>query len=244
MITEVVESNGFGAEEDLLTAVALLDGAARGLLPARLYRGYRPARTVAFTMRERRLPGFAAAWGAAIDADFVPLLRRTGGRVAAYDRSCLIVDIIEPADTQLDHRESFGRVSAALCSALRRLNIDALIGPVPGEYCPGDFSVGARSVVKLVGISQRVSRGFRLVSSVIAVEPAPQIVDVLTEVNRELDFPWRPETCGSLLGENGGLTFESAESAIRSALVPGPTFARLDWRAERALHSFLLNDNS
>ena len=87
--------------------------------------------------------------------------------------------------------------------------------------------------MKLVGISQRVSRGFRLISSVISVESAQHLVDVLILVNRELAFPWRPETCGSLVGENAAVSTVAAESAIRAALVPEPSPTPLDWRIEQ-----------
>lgn len=241
---EVTGSAGFGAVEDLSISVELLNGAVQGLVPARLYRSYRPARTVAFTMRERNLPGFAEAWQVAAASGFTPVLRRTGGRVAAYDHSCLVVDVIEPASALQDHRESFGRVASAIAGALRGLDVDARVGPVPGEYCPGEFSVGARSQVKLVGIAQRVSRGFRLVSSVIAIDPAPHLADVLTKVNRELAFEWNPETCGSVVAENPSLVFTVVDAAVRLAIAPEISSARLDWGTERRLHSNLLNGNS
>lgn len=241
MITEVAGSGGFGAVEDLSISVELLNGAVAGHLPNRLYRSYRPARTVAFTMRERHLPGFAAAWAAASASGFTPVLRRTGGRVAAYDQSCLVIDVIEPANNQQAHRDSFGRVALAIAGALRGLAVDARIGPVPGEYCPGEFSVGARGVVKLVGIAQRVSRDFRLISCVIAIDPAPHLAEVLTLVNAELAFEWNPETCGSVVAENSTLKFETVESALRVAIAPGISPVHLDWGVTRRLHSELLN---
>ncbi len=241
VITEVAGSAGFGAVEDLSIAVELLNGAVTGRFPTRLYRSYRPARTVAFTMRERHLPGFAAAWEAASASGFTPVLRRTGGRVAAYDHSCLVIDIIEPADNQHAHRDSFGRLAVAIAGTLRGLEVDARIGPVPGEYCPGEFSVGARGLVKLVGIAQRVSRDFRLISCVVAIDPAPHLAQVLALVNAELAFDWNPETCGSVVAENATLRFDTVESALRVAIAPGISSAHLDWGVTRRLHSDLLN---
>ena len=236
MITEVAGSGGFGAVEDLSISVELLNGAVTGYFPERLYRSYRPARTVAFTMRERHLPGFAAAWEAASASGFTPVLRRTGGRVAAYDHSCLVIDVIEPATNQHAHRDSFGRVAVAIAETLRGLGVDARVGPVPGEYCPGEFSVGARGRVKLVGIAQRVARDFRLISCVVAVDPAPQIAEVLARVNAELAFEWNPETCGSVVAENATLRFHTVESALRVALAPELASAFLDW-GERKVYT-------
>ena len=215
MITEVTRSAGFGAVEDLAVSIELLQGAAEGRWPAKLYRAYRPSRTVAFTMRERNLPGFDHAWEAASAGGFTPALRRTGGRVAAYDDSCLIIDLIEPADVSQNHSESFGQVASAIDSALRGLGVDSRVGPIAGEYCPGEFSVGARGVVKLVGISQRVSRGARLISSVIAIEPAPQLARVL---KLALDFGAAVAPGGSLLLA-GLLTTQ--ERAVRRACTRG-----------------------
>ena len=244
MISEVAGSDGFGAVEDLAISVELLNGAATGVFPDRLYRSYRPARTVAFTMRERHLPGFAAAWDAASSSGFTPVLRRTGGRVAAYDHSCLVIDLIEPANNQQAHRDSFGRIAHAIAEALCGLDVDARVGPVPGEYCPGEFSVGARGLVKLVGIAQRVSRDFRLISCVVAVDPAPHLAQVLALVNEELAFEWDPETCGSVVAENAALRFDTVESALRVAIAPGISPAHLDWGATRRLHSDSMNGNS
>ena len=232
MITVVDGSAGFGAVEDLSISVHLLDAAVKGLTPSLLCRAYRPARTVAFTMRERNLPGFAAAWTAAESHGFTPVLRRTGGRTAAYDNSCLVIDVIEPASVLQDHRDSFGRVASAITTALRTLDVDARVGPVPGEYCPGDFSVGARGVVKLVGIAQRVSRGFRLISSVIAIEPAPHLAEVLVSVNAALDFEWNPATCGAVMSENPSTNFLSVEAALLASIAPEGLSARFDWKSE------------
>ena len=216
----VTHSVSGDASVDLDVSIGLLDGAVKKLWPAPLIRIYRPAPTVAFTTRERHLSGFTRAFAAAADAGFVPLVRRTGGRVAAYDRSCLLVDIVEPPQERQDHRISFQRVASTIASVLRQLGVEANVGEVPGEYCPGGYSVNARGVVKLVGISQRVSREFRLVSSMIAVDAAPQLSDVLTRVNRELCFEWNPDTFGSAVEENHSLTFEECEQSFLKAFTP------------------------
>ena len=42
---------------------------------------------------------------------------------------------------------------------LGRLGVDARVGEVPGEYCPGAFSVNARGRIKLAGVGQRLISG-------------------------------------------------------------------------------------
>ena len=46
-----------------------------------------------------------------------------------------------------------------IAATLRGLGVDARVGEVPGEYCPGAYSVNARGAVKLSGIGQRMIRG-------------------------------------------------------------------------------------
>lgn len=167
-----------------------------------LARVYRPSPAVAFSRRETRLDGFQAAGSAARRLGWIPLVRPTGGRAVAYDRDVVLVDLVEPAEQDHDaHRAAFARTAGALAELFRDLGVPASVGPVPGEYCPGEFSVGARDEVKLVGISQRATRGARLVSSMIVVGRAEANRFALEAVNRELGFDWSPDSWGSLAAE-------------------------------------------
>ena len=53
----------------------------------------------------------------------------------------------------------------ALCS----LGVDARIGEVAGEYCPGKYSVNARGATKIMGVGQRLARHAAHVGGVIVV---------------------------------------------------------------------------
>ena len=55
--------------------------------------------------------------------------------------------------------ERFERTAARIARALAGLGVDARVGEVPGEYCPGRYSVNACGVSKLAGIGQRVVAG-------------------------------------------------------------------------------------
>ena len=50
------------------------------------------------------------------------------------------------ADPQPPKRtyERFEEVAGLIADALRALGVDARVGEVPGEYCPGAYSVNAR----------------------------------------------------------------------------------------------------
>ena len=56
--------------------------------------------------------------------------------------------------------------------ALQRLGVDARVGEVPREYCPGDYCVNARGQTKLAGIGQRLIKGAWHIGGVIVVDEA------------------------------------------------------------------------
>ena len=71
------------------------------------------------------------------------------------------------------------------------LGVDARVGEVAGEYCPGEFSVNARGAAKLAGIGQRVVVGGAHVGGVIVVRGAGRIREVLTPIYEALEIDWR-----------------------------------------------------
>ena len=99
--------------------------------------------------------------------------------------------------------ERFDEIAELIARALRSLGVDAGIGEVPGEYCPGRHSVNARGETKLMGVGQRLIRNAAHVGGVIVVDGVDRINDVLTPVYRELGIDWKPETTGSLRDELG-----------------------------------------
>ena len=72
----------------------------------------------------------------------------------------------------------FERTAGRLAAALARLGVDARVGEVAGEYCPGRYSVNARGAVKLAGIGQRVVGGGSHTGVVLVVEGERRINDV------------------------------------------------------------------
>ncbi len=133
-----------GAAADLDGALTLLAAARTGQIGPTL-RLYRPKPTMAFGQRDANLPGFAAASAAAARHGFEPLIRKAGGRAAAYHRGCLIVDHIEPQHDAMVHaKPRFGYFGELFAQALQGLGVDAGIGEIPREYCPGEFTVFGR----------------------------------------------------------------------------------------------------
>ena len=219
-------SAGAGPALDVALPHALLARVAAGDRGPVL-RSYRPQPTVAFGRRDSFLAGFPGAVAAAKRRAFTPVVRGAGGRAAAYDEGCLVFDLIMPADDSTTGIQARFSVEAELqARALRGLGVDARVGEVPGEYCPGEFSVNARGHTKLVGAAQRIVRGAWLLSSVVVVEPAAKLRAVLEDVYAALGLEWDPATTGSVAEEAPGVSIEAvrdallAEYARRASLTP------------------------
>ena len=108
----------------------------------------------------------------------------------------------------------FDEAADIMMRALRRLGIDARVGEVPGEYCPGQHSVNARGRRKLMGVGQRLIRGAAHVGGVVVVSGGDRIRDVLIPVYDALGVDWRPQTVGSVERELGVADYDAAAQAI------------------------------
>lgn len=203
---------------DIARSHATLLRVARGEL-APLPRVYRPAPAVAFGRLDGRRPGFPAAVRAARERGFAPVMRLAGGQAAAYDEASLVVEqFLGPGDAGTDLHARFADMTALLAGALRDLGVDAGVGELPGEYCPGEHSVHSRATLKVAGAAQRVVRGAAMVSAVVVVGHGAAIRDVLVAVYGALDVDWRPATAGSLDEHHPELTVDAVEGAILTAL--------------------------
>jgi len=207
-----------------------LVGEGRG---APVLRSYRPQPTVAFGRRDSFLPGFPQAVAAARRRNFTPVVRGAGGRAAAYDGGCVVFDVVMAAEDSMSGIQGrFADEAELQARALRGLGVDARVGQVPGEYCPGEFSVNARGKTKLIGAAQRIVRGAWLLSSVVVVQPAGPLRAVLEDVYSALGLEWDPATTGAVADEVPGVSVEDvreamlAEYAERAALTPRPLAAR------------------
>ena len=148
-------------------------------------------------------------------AGFEAIERLAGGRAAVF-HSGTIAFSWTMADTvpREDVMARFDEAADIMMRALRRLGIDARVGEVPGEYCPGQHSVNARGERKLMGVGQRLIRGAAHVGGVVVVSGGERIRDVLAPVYDALEVPWRPETVGSVEEEIGGAEYEAVVDAI------------------------------
>jgi lipoate-protein ligase A len=175
----------------------------------------KPGTTVAFAKRDAVAPGYAAAVRAARGHGFEATLRLAGGRAAIFHDGTMEIGHAVPDDEpRAGIHSRFQHTAERLARALARLGVDARVGEVAGEYCPGRYSVNARGAVKLAGIGQRVVGGGSHTGVVLVVEGEERINSVLEPVYTALGLDWEPAVTGSVRSEAPSATWESVSDAL------------------------------
>lgn len=208
---------GTAGNPSLDTAVSrvVLEEVGAGEAPETL-RLYRPQPHVAFGRQDAVAAGYPEAVAAARDHGFEAVERLAGGRAAVFHEDTIALAWAIPDPSARERiRERFELVAAVVVDALASLGVDARVGEVPGEYCPGEFSVNARGARKIMGVGQRVVRAAGHVGGVVVVDGSRRIRDVLVSVYEPMRFEWRPEVTGSIADEVGPLGFDTAAEALR-----------------------------
>lgn len=225
---------------DTALSRAVLARVSTGALPETI-RLHHTAPIVAFGRRDVVTPGYPAAVLAAREGGFEAVERLAGGRAAVFHEGTLAFAWAIPDRSPAGGiRARFEAISAILLATFRRLGVDARIGEVAGEYCPGEYSINARGLSKVMGTGQRLVSGAAHVGGVVVVEGGERIRDVLTPVYRSLGLSWDPDTSGDLAAEVPGLTVDTVQRAIieefgrRYRLVPGT----LDDETQRLAEQF------
>jgi lipoate-protein ligase A len=199
---------------DTAVSHALLRRVSEGVQPETL-RLHRPGPIVAFGPKDRLSPGYRSAIEAARAHGFGSVQRLAGGRAAVFHEQTIAFSWAIPANSpRLLIEERFQELAEIVAGAFRALGVDARIGEVPGEYCPGAHSVSARGKTKLMGVGQRVILRAAHVGGVVVVGDSERIRDVLLPVNAALGLEWDPSTVGSIQDEVPGTTWEETERAI------------------------------
>jgi lipoate-protein ligase A len=147
------------------------------------------------------------------------MLRLAGGRAAVFTRQTLgFAWCIPDADPRAAIGARFEEIATAVAEALRGLGVDARVGAVPGEYCPGDYSVNARGQTKLMGVGQRIVKGAAHVGGVIVLGASERIRDVLVPVYERMRFAWDPASVGSIEDEIGSVPRDAVIEALLAEL--------------------------
>jgi octanoyl-[GcvH]:protein N-octanoyltransferase len=145
------------------------------------------------------------------------VLRAPGGHAVAYHEGCLGIDeLLGETDPIAGMHDRFASSGDLIARALRTLGVDARVGPVPREFCPGEFTVNARGAVKLVGTAQRVLRHASLLAASVAVSGADRLRDVMRDVYEALELDWDPATVGGVADEVA-VSIDDVERAVLDA---------------------------
>lgn len=199
---------------DVGVSRALLRDVAQGRTPETL-RLYRPDAVMAFSSSDLRRPGFREAVLAARREGFDAALRLAGGSAAVFHEQTLAfawcMPEVEPRD---GIRDRFERIAGLVVRTLQGLGVDARVGAVPGEYCPGDYSVNAGGRHKLMGVGQRIVRGAVHVGGVIVVRDRVRASRALAPVYRALALDYDPQATGSVEDEVGAIEVETVRDAL------------------------------
>lgn len=180
-----------------------------------VFRLHVPAPVVAFGRADRVAPGYQQALRAARAHGYSPVERLAGGRAAVFHQDTLAFSwAIADPEPRAGITERFEVTAELMARAFRSLGVDARIGELPGEYCPGAWSVNVGGAVKVMGVGQRLVRGAAHVGGVVVVDGGDRIKEVLVPVYRALGLDWDPRTAGSLADKAPGLDTEVVADAI------------------------------
>ncbi len=203
---------------DTAVSRALLERVAAGELPDTVRLAH-PGAMVAFGKQDTTAPGYGEAVRAARAGGFEAVQRLAGGRAAVFhEHTVAFAWATADRDALTGTHARFREVAAIMAAAIARLGVDARIGEVPGEYCPGEYSVSAGGRRKIVGIGQRVIKGGAHIGGVVVVADARRVRDVLLPVYEALGLEWDPSTTGSIEDEAGPTTMAVAIAALRAEL--------------------------
>lgn len=197
---------------DTAVSHALLLRVARREIPASL-RLHRPGSIVAFGRQDVTQTGYGAAVRAAEEAGFAPVERLAGGRAAVFHPGTIAFSLTVPVqDSRAGIRERFEGTAVIMRDAFVSLGADARIGEIPGEYCPGAYSVNISGTRKVMGVGQRIVAGAAHVGGVVVVSDGVLVSQVLVPVYDALAIEWDPRTSGDL--SSTGASFSDVVQAI------------------------------
>jgi lipoate-protein ligase A len=183
---------------DTAVSAAVLTRVASGEDPGTL-RVWVPERAVAFGRQDRSRPGYRDAVRAVTELGYAPVERLAGGRAAVFHPETVAFAWTVPdASGPLGIRPRFAVIAGIVSRALQGLGLDARVGEIPGEYCPGEWSVNLEGTHKVMGVGQRLVRGAAHVGGVIVVADATAVNAPLLPAYRHLGYEWRPEATGAL----------------------------------------------
>ena len=175
----------------------------------------RPRPTAAFSPQDTTHPDYLSVTESARARGFAPIERGTGGRLTMFDENALGITIIAPHAAP--HKQMMKRyeiLSGAIAGALRKLGIDARVGELPNEYCPGKYSVNAEGRIKLVGVAQRMNQRCLQMGAIIAVTRSDAACAGIFEAYHAMGLNFDPGTYGAVTDLQPALTYADVRSVM------------------------------
>ena len=132
-----------------------------------------------------------------------------------FDENALGITIIAPHAAPHQHMMMrYGILSAAIATGLHTLDIDARVGELPNEYCPGKFSINAEGRIKLVGVAQRMNQHCVQMGAIISVIRSVEACAGIAEAYRGMGLNFDPDTYGAITDLKPSLTYAEVKSAF------------------------------
>lgn len=176
-----------------------------------------PQDAICFSRLDQLSHGYGQALQLARGMGLPAVKRISGGSAVAAHSGVLRVLLAaphRPGDIAVKHR--FSPMLSALSSALLSLGISPKSGELPGEYCPGEFSLSYQGK-KLVGIGQRSRRSAHHLCAMISLSGAGKTVSMLEPIYGALGRNFDPDRVGEL--ESLGVSRQQAYNAVLDSLL-------------------------
>jgi hypothetical protein len=184
-----------------------------------IVRFVRPRPTAAFSPQDTLHPHYKSVQNQMLEYGFAPVERSTGGRLAIFDENALVISILaahpDPREHIIERYQIFANI---LANTLMLFGIDARIGELPYEYCPGRFSLNASGRLKLAGMAQRISRTSFQIEALICVTRSPPACTALAAAYAGLELQFDPHTYGALTDVQPTLDYGQVKTTFKDAV--------------------------
>ena len=179
----------------------------------------RPRPTAAFSPQDTTHPDYARIKYQASANGFEPIERGTGGRLTMFDEGSIGITIIAPhPEPHQNTMQRFEIFAGTIADAFIKLGIDARVGELQNEYCPGKFSINADGRVKLVGIAQRIKRKCTQMGAIISVERSEKACRSIAEAYIAMGLNFDPQTYGAIVDLQPSLNYADVTSALITSI--------------------------
>ncbi len=183
---------------DTAISRAILRKVSDGDLPETFQIG-RPHKVVAFGRHDAITPGFRRAVSIVVRRGFDPTIRTAGGRaVVFHDDAIRFAWTVPTPDPVRTMQSRFELIADRVVDTLSSFDIEAVVGELPREYCPGKYSVSVPGTGKVMGSGQRLAPRAAQIAGVIVVKNAEAVNAVLEPVYDALGLDMDPAVTGSL----------------------------------------------